>query len=113
MVDSIARASRRRGLGIVFIAVWTLAFGLIRPVAAAEGPRDVVQKTADTVVGILADKALSPDQKRAKIEDIATEHFDFVTLSRLVMARHWKELSSEQQSQFVGEFRRHLSLTYG
>ncbi|HVM95208.1 MAG TPA: ABC transporter substrate-binding protein [Candidatus Acidoferrales bacterium] len=84
-----------------------------RVARAAEGPRDVVSKAADTVVGILADKGLTADQKRAKIEGVADEYFDFETLSRLVLARHWKELNPEQQKQFVTEFRRHLSMTYG
>ena len=81
--------------------------------AAAESPRAVIQETTDAVLAVLADKGLSADQKRHKIEDIVYLHFDFETLSRLVLARNWKQLSAEQQKAFVEEFKRHLSVTYG
>ncbi|MBI3786006.1 MAG: ABC transporter substrate-binding protein [Deltaproteobacteria bacterium] len=108
-----AMRATRCGLNVFLIACVAWTAMAAKHVLAEEGPRDVVGKTADTVVGILADKALNADQKRGKIEDIARQYFDFTTLSRLVLARHWKELNDEQQNQFVNEFRRHLSLTYG
>ena len=80
---------------------------------AADGPTTVVQETADAVVNVLADKSLSADQKRAQIETIATAHFDFATVARLTLARNWKQLTPAQQAQFVEEFRKHLSVTYG
>jgi phospholipid transport system substrate-binding protein len=39
-------------------------------------------------------------------------HFDFDTISRLVLARNWPKLSAKQQADFVVEFKRHLSGTY-
>ncbi len=80
---------------------------------AVETPTAVVQQTADAVVAVLADKSLSVEQRRHKVEDIVYAHFDFETLSRLVLARNWKELTPEQQKSFVEEFKRHLSVTYG
>ena len=73
----------------------------------------MVQQTTDAVVAVLADKSLSAEQRRHKVEDIVYAHFDFETLSRLVLARNWKELTPEQQKAFVEEFKRHLSMTYG
>jgi len=80
---------------------------------AAEGPTAVVQETADAVVAVLADKSLTVEQRRHKVEEIVYAHFDFETLSRLVLARNWKDLTPEQQKTFVEEFKRHLSVTYG
>jgi len=80
---------------------------------AAEGPTAVVQQTADAVVAVLAEKSLTADRKREKIQDIVYAHFDFNTLSRLVLARNWKQLSAAQQGEFVEEFKKHLSITYG
>jgi phospholipid transport system substrate-binding protein len=82
-------------------------------VRAADSPTAVVQQTSDAVVAVLADKSLTADQKRRKVEDIVYAHFDFETLSRLVLARNWKELKPEQQKAFVEEFKSHLSMTYG
>ncbi len=80
---------------------------------AAEGPRDVVQQTTDAVLAVLANKSLTADQKRTKIQDIVYDRFDFRTLSRLVLARNWRRLSHEQQNEFVQEFKQNLSTTYG
>jgi phospholipid transport system substrate-binding protein len=81
--------------------------------AALESPTAVVQHTADAVVAVLADKSLTTPQKRSKVEQIVYAHFDFTTLSKLVLARNWKQLSPAQQHDFVEEFKRHLSVTYG
>lgn len=73
----------------------------------------VVQRTIDEVLIVLNDENLSADQKLDQIEAIATQRFDFNTISRLVVARSWKRLTPEQKAQFTDEFKEHLSLTYG
>jgi ABC-type transporter MlaC component len=73
----------------------------------------VVDGLANQVVPILQDKSLTSDQKREKIEQIAYTAMDFDTLSKLVLARNWSKFSSAQQIEFVQEFKRHLSVTYG
>jgi phospholipid transport system substrate-binding protein len=77
------------------------------------GPRAVVQATTGAVVSVLANKSLSADQKRHQIEDIVYARVDFETLSRLVLARNWSQLSEAQQKQFMEEFRQNLSAAYG
>jgi len=93
----------------------SIAIACLAPVstARAESPTAIVQETTDAVLAVLADKSLNADQKRHKIEEIVYSHFDFTTLSKLVLARNWKKLTPEQQTEFVAEFKRHLSLTYG
>ena len=81
--------------------------------AAAPSPQDVVDYTSTKVVSILSNGTLSSDEKRKQIEDIVYEQVDFETLSRLVLGQNWKHLSAEQQREFVQEFRKHLSVTYG
>jgi phospholipid transport system substrate-binding protein len=73
----------------------------------------VVDGLANQVVPILQDKSLNSDQKRERIEQIAYTAMDFDTLSKLVLARNWSKFSSAQQAEFVQEFKRHLSVTYG
>jgi phospholipid transport system substrate-binding protein len=97
-----------------FFCVALIVIGVLpRAARAVEAPEQVVQNTADAVVAVLADKSLSSTEKRRKVEDIVYAHFDFQTLSRLVLARNWKQLSAAQQSEFVDEFKKHLSITYG
>ena len=96
------------------VVLLAILCGVMVGVVRAEVSRTaVVQQTVDAVVAVLADKSLTADQKRAKIQDIVYDHFDFNTLARLVLARNWKQLSPEQQKDFVEEFKKHLSMTYG
>lgn len=111
-MSNLARvAPRTRHLGWVVTALLAPLFPL--GAFTAESPRQVIEHTTDAVLNVLANSSLSAEQKRTQIEEIASQRFDFGTVSRLVLARNWKRLSSEQQAQFVQEFRRHLSLTYG
>ena len=104
--------------------VWLLLLGtcaavallpMTAPAAQDNGvaPRQGVKETTDKVIDILARHDLSAAQKRKEIEDVVYDHFDFETLSRLVLARNWRQLKPEQQKQFVQEFKQHLSITYG
>ena len=104
-------ATRRSALAALLL---TLALGLGgRAGAAEQSPSQVVDGLANRVIPILQDKSLSSDQKRAHIEQIAYEAMDFDTLSKLVLARNWSKFSPAQQQEFVAEFKRHLSVTYG
>lgn len=80
---------------------------------AAATPREVISDTSGRALEVLKDQSLDPAARRRRIEALADESFDFDTMSRLVLARSWSRLSPEQQPQFVDEFRKHLSVTYG
>ncbi|HVN38765.1 MAG TPA: ABC transporter substrate-binding protein [Myxococcota bacterium] len=81
--------------------------------SAAEPPRSVIQRTIDEVLAILRDKGRSSDQRRKDLEAIARDRFDFMTMSKLVMATNWKKLSPDQQTEFVDQFTRFLANDYG
>lgn len=84
--------------------------------AGADGegePSQVIRLTTDAATQVLQRRDISPEEKRKQIEDIVKRYFDFHTLARLTLARHWKALSPEQQEEFTREFERHLSITYG
>jgi len=83
------------------------------PAGDGSGPRATVQSTTSQVIAVLANGGLSVDQKRHKVEEIVYAEVDFETLSRLVLARNWSQLSEAQQKQFMEEFRQNLSATYG
>jgi phospholipid transport system substrate-binding protein len=80
---------------------------------AEQRPRDVVTGTSEAVIVVLKQKELPKAEKRRRIEDIVLKSVDFDTLSKLTMARNWTMLSAAQQEEFRGEFREHLSATYG
>jgi len=76
-------------------------------------PRQLIDETADKIVAILARRDEPTETRVGEIEKIAYEIFDFTTMSKLVLARNWRGLDSEKRSEFVREFKRHLSRTYG
>ena len=82
-------------------------------VAAEDTAQAVIQKTVDQVLAILGDTSKDAAQRRAEIEALAEERFDFRTMSRLVLARNWKRLSAEEQEEFVAEFQTYLANDYG
>src|SRR5262245_8523575 len=96
-----AVASRLPRLILLYACALLGASSAFTPPAwgAADGPSAVVQETADAAVAVLKDKNLSIEQKRQKIEEIVYTHFDFDVLARLVLARNWKQLTPEQQTQ--------------
>jgi phospholipid transport system substrate-binding protein len=94
-------------------SVWTQAYAADAPATGANTPRGVVEGTTSSVIDVLANRNLSVDEKRHRVEQIVYGRVDFETLSRLVLARNWNQLSAEQQKQFMDEFRQNLSATYG
>jgi phospholipid transport system substrate-binding protein len=99
---------RRRAL-----AALGLVAALAAVASAADGPTAVVQKMTQDAVDQLGRKDLSTEEKRHQVEQIAYANVDFDTMSRLVLARNWSQLSPAQQGEFVKLFKEHLALTYG
>ncbi|HSD10215.1 MAG TPA: ABC transporter substrate-binding protein [Candidatus Binatia bacterium] len=95
------------------IALAALAMLSTRLVAATDAPKEVVRRMSDAVIAVLQEKDLSADAKREKIRGIVEGYVDFQTMSRLVLARNWRELDDGKKKDFVEEFKRHLSVTYG
>lgn len=81
--------------------------------AVATTPTGVIKATVNDVLAILRDSSLTSDQKRERIEAVVYARVDFETVSRLVLARNWRRLSASQKEEFVREFKKHLSVTYG
>lgn len=108
------RPARPRARAGALAAIALLLAAAPSPCAdAADPPAAVVEKLTNEVIAVLQQKQLSSAAKRAKIEPIVYDYVDFDTMSRLVLARNWSGLAEAQQKQFVEEFKKHLSITYG
>jgi len=105
-------SSSRLGLGVGL--AFALALGAAPALAAAaDDARAVMEKTVADVLVVLGDESLPLQTKRDRIQAIAFERFDFVTMSKLVLKRDWKKFDAAQQQEFVAEFKEHLSARYG
>jgi phospholipid transport system substrate-binding protein len=91
----------------------TAALAADAPAGDGSGPRATVQATTSQVIAVLANTGMPTEEKRHQVEQIVYAQVDFETLSRLVLARNWSQLSEAQQKQFMEEFRQNLSATYG
>jgi phospholipid transport system substrate-binding protein len=75
--------------------------------------RQVIETTLGEVLAVLNDASASEDGRRDRITDIAYAHFDFDTMSKLVIARPWRKFTKEQRAAFIDEFKVHLARSYG
>jgi phospholipid transport system substrate-binding protein len=107
-----ARLPMRASRALVLVAAGILAAAVARA-DETDAARAVVDQTVTEVLAVLNEPGLSTDQRRDRIEAIALDRFDFDTMSRLVLARNWRRFSTDQQGQFVEQFREYLSAAYG
>ena len=104
----------RSDVGRAVVLGLLLALGAGRALAAAaDDARATMEKTVADVLVVLGDTSLPLQTKKDRIQAIAFERFDFVTMSKLVLKRDWKRFDAGQQQEFVEEFKEHLSARYG
>ena len=82
---------------------------------AADGPLELVHKTADDVLAVLkSDDSIRQDKE--KIYQLAEEkilpNFDLDRISMLVLGKAWRKINEDQQQQFKSEFKTMLLRTY-
>ncbi|NLO80169.1 MAG: ABC transporter substrate-binding protein [Xanthomonadaceae bacterium] len=99
------------------IAILALGLGLVAGSALAGAPEALVRETTEKVLQTLEqNKELlqkEPEAVQGLVSELVLPHFDFELMSRLVLARNWREASPEQRQRFVEEFRQLLIRTYG
>jgi phospholipid transport system substrate-binding protein len=83
---------------------------------AAERPLDRVRATADKIIGVLNDPALKGDDHRDErhrlIREELERRFDWNTICRSSLGRHWSKISPEQRKEFTELFKQFLERTY-
>ena len=97
---------------VALIAVAAPAFGAGSEMPAVSARR-VAERTVDQVIAVLNESGASEASRRDRIAAIAYEHFDFETMSKLVIARPWRKFTKQERSEFIAEFKTHLARSYG
>lgn len=104
-----------RTISIFMVSLlWAVAFN--NAFATTKSAEDVVKETADSVIARLtterAEIEAHPEKLYSLINELVIPHFDFVSMSKWVLGRNWREATADQQQQFVSEFRTLLVRTY-
>jgi phospholipid transport system substrate-binding protein len=114
MTSTKSKTNSRRRVRRGALALFAAA--LLATPCLADDPSEaerIVRETVDQVLEVLARKDLSTETRVEQIEEIAYQRFDFATISRLVLARSWKEFTPEQREEFLAQFKLMLSRSYG
>jgi phospholipid transport system substrate-binding protein len=99
---------------ILAVALSCLVAPGVRAATEAEaGARAVIAETVEEVLAVLRDESISTQGRIRSIEEIVYGRFDLDVMSRLVLARNWKRFSEEQKAEYVKEFKRYLTNSYG
>jgi phospholipid transport system substrate-binding protein len=106
----LGRAARAPLAALVLLQFTAPALAVDEPSSDASR---LISKTVDEVLVVLKDPGLDGLGRRQRIEAIAYDLFDFVTVSRLVVAKYWKQFDPEQQQELVENFKAFLAQSYG
>lgn len=105
-----------------------LVFALLAPVAAivaaraadavpGPAPQELIETTSRKLLEALdADRELAkkdPSRVRKLVDEILLPHFDTDYSARLVLGKHWRNATPEQQKRFVAAFYQSLLRNYG
>ena len=82
------------------------------PVTATES----IKETIDQVLSVLRDKELQTSDKKeerlTRLTEIIGQRFDYEEMGKRTLSREWKNLTPEQQGEFVDLFQRFLTKSY-
>jgi len=92
-----------------------LLFALLAPARAVQ-PMDQIQSTAERVLSILRDPAQAGDPHRSERQRLIgvelDRSFDWKSLARACLGRHWLKRTPAEQQEFADVFGRLLKRTY-
>jgi phospholipid transport system substrate-binding protein len=81
-----------------------------------KAPQELVETATEDVLAVLREmNKVQASQKKAvsdKVVELILPHLDFVAMSKLVLAKHWRSADAQQRERFVDEFRDLLVRTY-
>jgi phospholipid transport system substrate-binding protein len=85
-------------------ALTLLAAALAASPVIAGDAADELQRQADRVIGVLADRSAAAAERQREVRTIVTEVFDFDEASRRTLGRAWAERTPEERASFKALF---------
>ncbi len=96
-----------------FLLILCFVIGVAKAVTS---PDDVVKVTADGVISHIANNRSVLEKNPGKIYEMVDQliipRFDFISMSKWVLGKHWKQASEAQRSEFITQFKALLVRTY-
>ena len=93
-----------------------LSLGFTHSQALAGPPTDSMKGTIDEVLRIIRDKELKEaakaEERRALLEKVVAERFDYQEMSRRALGAPWNQLSDKDKQEFVSLFQTLLTSSY-
>ncbi|NFV80884.1 MlaC/ttg2D family ABC transporter substrate-binding protein [Magnetospirillum aberrantis] len=96
--------SRRSLIGLVAAVVSTFAVSLPARAEMETEARAFIQKLADTAMNNVAVKGISNEDRANRFRTLFVDTFDLPEIGKLVLARHWRVATPEQQQEFLRLF---------
>ncbi len=103
---------------LFLFATFSFIFGIgsLSNVVAAElvAPQIPIEKASIKIKQKLEDKVFAKDFIKVKsyISEVIAPHTDFDKIAKLVVGKHWRKASAEEQNNFKQEFKSLLVRTY-
>lgn len=98
------------------LAALLLIFVCSSPVLAQDSPLALAESTSQEMLKALNANRAALQQNSDQIYDLVQEillpHFDFTTMSRWVLGKHWRTATPDQRERFANDFRTLLVNTY-
>ena len=112
----VMRVAAQPAAGFAALALALSCAPAVAAIPVASDPQQlVVDTTAQVMRRLEAERETlraNPEGIFALVDDIVLPHFDFVSISRWVLGKHWRTASREQKKRFVKAFRTLLVRTY-
>ncbi len=64
------------------------------------------------VIAVVQNKAMATDDRNSKIVQIVTPMFDFKLMAKLSLGRQWKQMTKEQQNEFIELYVKRMKQSY-
>ena len=75
-------------------------------------PGAFVQALGDKTIDVIKEPESSPGQRKRHVRELLSEYFDFDTIGRFVLGRHWRAATPAQRREYATLFRTFIFETY-
>lgn len=97
---------------LMWVLAGTMLLASLMTRAEAGEPQEKVRRTVEDVLAVVADKALQPQERHAKIRQAVLHRFGFEEMAQRSMGQHWRTLTPQQRQEFVELFTELLERSY-